>query len=138
MAEEFQIDVGRVKITATTTAKVPNTSATAASSGSDMNGMAAEAAPTIKQRLIDHSPPRPIMSSATRIVGFLPNRRARRQSSRSAFADLVNEAYMARVSLSATGFYKTPKIHYDRNRERPAVLLFRLWRGGERGCCSTR
>ena len=41
VAEEFQVDIGRVKITATTTGKVPNTSATAASSGSDLNGMAA-------------------------------------------------------------------------------------------------
>ena len=54
VAEEFQIDLDRVRITATTTGKVPNTSATAASSGSDLNGQAAlSAARTIKERLID-------------------------------------------------------------------------------------
>ena len=44
VADEFQLGLDRVKITATTTGKVPNTSATAASSGSDLNGMAAKAA----------------------------------------------------------------------------------------------
>ena len=54
VAEELQIDLDRIKITATTTGKVPNTSATAASSGSDLNGMAAQAAArTLKQRLVD-------------------------------------------------------------------------------------
>ena len=54
VAEEFQIDLDQVKITATTTGKVPNTSATAASSGSDLNGMAAQnAARQIKDRLTD-------------------------------------------------------------------------------------
>ena len=53
VAEEFGVDLERVRITATTTAKVPNTSATAASSGSDINGMAAKnAAGAIKDRLI--------------------------------------------------------------------------------------
>ena len=53
VAEEFGVDAEQVKITATTTAKVPNTSATAASSGSDINGMAAKnAAGAIKARLI--------------------------------------------------------------------------------------
>src|SRR5204862_3982738 len=54
VAEEFGIAPSRVKITATTTGKVPNTSPTAASSGSDLNGMAArQAAAQIKERLID-------------------------------------------------------------------------------------
>jgi xanthine dehydrogenase large subunit len=112
VAEEFQIDLDRVKITATTTAKVPNTSATAASSGSDLNGMAARAAArTIKDRLIAHA------AAAHKVapdsVVFLPNR-VRIGNEEMAFADLVHEAYMARVSLSSTGFYSTPKIHYDR------------------------
>ncbi|MGO7565505.1 molybdopterin cofactor-binding domain-containing protein, partial [Rhizobium johnstonii] len=53
LADSFPVDIDRVKITATTTAKVPNTSATAASSGSDLNGMAAyDAARQIKERLV--------------------------------------------------------------------------------------
>ena len=114
VAEEFQIDIERVKITATTTGKVPNTSPTAASSGADLNGMAAQnAARQIKDRLIDfaaetHQIPRDQ-------VVFLPNR-VRVGNQEISFNDLVLQAYTARVQLSAAGFYKTPKIHWDRAR----------------------
>ncbi|QDC02040.1 xanthine dehydrogenase molybdopterin binding subunit [Mesorhizobium sp. 8] len=112
VAEEFQIDIDRVKITATTTGKVPNTSPTAASSGADLNGMAAQdAARQIKDRLIDfaaetHQIPRDQ-------VVFLPNR-VRIGNQEISFNELVRQAYLARVQLSAAGFYKTPKIHWDR------------------------
>jgi xanthine dehydrogenase large subunit len=112
VAEEFQIDVEHVRITATNTAKVPNTSATAASSGSDLNGMAARAAArTIKFRLIDFAAERYRVPPAQ--IAFLPNR-VRVGNEEIAFADLVAEAYLGRVSLSSTGFYATPDIHYDR------------------------
>ncbi|MBB3997359.1 xanthine dehydrogenase molybdopterin binding subunit [Aureimonas pseudogalii] len=112
VAEEFQIDVSNVKITATTTAKVPNTSATAASSGSDLNGMAAQAAArTIKGRLIDYAMQR--YHVAREEVVFLPGR-VRIGAEEKRFRDLVGEAYLARVSLSSTGFYATPGIAYDR------------------------
>ena len=114
VAEEFQIDIDRVKITATTTAKVPNTSATAASSGSDLNGMAAQnAARQIRQRLADFAAER-YQVPADQIV-FLPNR-VRVGNQEIAFADLVKQAYMARIQLSAAGFYKTPKIHWNRDK----------------------
>ncbi|USG62275.1 xanthine dehydrogenase molybdopterin binding subunit [Sneathiella marina] len=111
VAEILQIDVGKVKITATRTDKVPNTSPTAASSGSDLNGKAAEAAAkTIKERLIafaaDH------YDVDEEAVVFLPNR-VRVGPEEMAFKDLVQAAYMNRISLSATGYYRTPKIHYD-------------------------
>ncbi|MBY8917801.1 xanthine dehydrogenase molybdopterin binding subunit [Nitratireductor sp. L1-7-SE] len=114
VAEEFQIDIDQVKITATTTGKVPNTSATAASSGSDLNGMAAQdAARQIKSRLIDFA------SEAHDVpkdqVVFLPGR-VRIGNREIPFADLIREAYMARIQLSAAGFYKTPKIHWDRDK----------------------
>jgi len=112
VAEEFQIDVSNVKITATTTAKVPNTSATAASSGSDLNGMAAQAAArTIKGRLIDYAVQRYHVTREE--VVFLPGR-VRIGHEEKRFRDLVGEAYLARVSLSSTGFYATPGISYDR------------------------
>ncbi|SSC65231.1 xanthine dehydrogenase molybdopterin binding subunit [Ciceribacter selenitireducens] len=112
IAECFQVDVERVKITATTTGKVPNTSATAASSGTDLNGMAAyDAARQIKERLVafavEHFQVPPDE------VEFLPNR-VRVGSKEIPFPDLVRQAYFARVQLSAAGFYKTPKIHWDR------------------------
>ncbi len=122
VAEEFQIDLDRVKITATTTAKVPNTSPTAASSGADLNGMAAQdAARQIKERLIDfaaetHQIPR-------EQVVFLPNR-VRVGNGEIPFNDLVKQAYMNRVQLSAAGFYKTPKIHWDRAKGRGHAFYY--------------
>ncbi len=122
VAEEFQIDLDRVKITATTTAKVPNTSPTAASSGADLNGMAAQnAARQIKERLIafaaeSHQVPR-------EQVVFLPNR-VRIGDIEMSFPDLIKKAYMARVQLAAAGFYKTPKIHWDRKAGRGHAFYY--------------
>ena len=111
VAEEFQVDIDHVRITATTTAKVPNTSATAASSGSDLNGMAAQAAArTIKFRLINFAADH--YNVPREQVEFRPNR-VRVGNREIPFPDLIRAAYMARVSLSSTGFYKTPKIHFD-------------------------
>ncbi|MEP3247413.1 MAG: xanthine dehydrogenase molybdopterin binding subunit [Sneathiella sp.] len=111
VAEELQIDIERVKITSTTTDKVPNTSATAASSGSDMNGKAAQiAAKTIKDRLIEFAAEHYQVS--TESIQFLPNRVVIGDQTLT-FAELVQQAYLNRISLSATGYYKTPKIHYD-------------------------
>jgi xanthine dehydrogenase large subunit len=112
VAEELQVDLDRIKITATNTGKVPNTSATAASSGSDINGMAARAAArTVKQRLLEFAAEKYDVAQGD--VRFLPNR-VRVGAREIPFATLVKEAWMARVSLSATGYYRTPKIHYDR------------------------
>jgi xanthine dehydrogenase large subunit len=112
LADEFQVDIDRVKITATTTAKVPNTSATAASSGSDLNGMAAyDAARQIKERLFAFAAEKWGVPVAD--IAFLPNR-VRVGDREIPFPNFVKEAYMARVHLSAAGFYKTPKIHWDR------------------------
>jgi xanthine dehydrogenase large subunit len=111
VAEEFGIDLPRVKITPTSTGKVPNTSPTAASSGTDMNAMAAQAAAgTIKGRLIAFAaekyavPPELISFRDNHVL--IGNRRV-------PFAQLIREAYLARISLSSTGFYRTPKIHWD-------------------------
>jgi xanthine dehydrogenase large subunit len=112
VAEAFQVDIDKVKITATSTGKVPNTSATAASSGSDINGMAAlNACNAIKARLVDFAAEN--WEVPKEQVEFLPGR-VRVGNQEVDFPDFVNAAYMARVSLSSTGFYKTPKIHWDR------------------------
>jgi xanthine dehydrogenase large subunit len=116
VADAFQIDFDKVRITATTTGKVPNTSATAASSGTDLNGMAALAAcETIRSRLITFAAEAWGVGEGD--VVFLPGR-VRIGQQEIAFPDLVKRAYMARVQLSATGFYKTPKIHWDRKAGR--------------------
>ena len=112
VAEVFGIDLERVRITATTTAKVPNTSPTAASSGSDLNGMAARAAAeTIKGRLVA------LAAEAFEVeageIAFRDNRVWAGNESMP-FEELAQKAHLARVSLSSTGFYSTPKIHWDR------------------------
>ena len=113
VAEELQIDLDRVRITATTTGKVPNTSPTAASSGADLNGMAAQdAARQIKKRLIDFAAEK--YGVPKEQVVFLPNR-VRVGNQEIPFNEIVRQAYVARVQLSAAGFYKTPKIHWDRS-----------------------
>jgi xanthine dehydrogenase large subunit len=112
VAEELQIDVDRIKITASDTSKVPNASATAASSGSDLNGKAAQqAAATIKQRLTQFAAEH--FSVRADDVVF-QNNRVRVGDRDLSFAELVHKAWFARTSLSATGFYRTPKINYDR------------------------
>ncbi|PHS29214.1 MAG: xanthine dehydrogenase molybdopterin binding subunit [Robiginitomaculum sp.] len=114
VAEEFQIDFGKVKITATDTDKVPNTSATAASSGTDLNGMAAQrAAQTIKIRLVDFAA-RDAVCNAKDVV--FENGHVRAGTKDWTFEALVKAAYMARISLSGAGFYATPDIHYDREK----------------------
>ncbi|MFW8636999.1 xanthine dehydrogenase molybdopterin binding subunit [Cribrihabitans pelagius] len=112
VADAFQVDFERIKITKTTTEKVPNTSATAASSGSDLNGMAAlDAAEQIIARLKKFAAEK--WEVAEENVEFLPNR-VRVGGEVIPFDTLVKAAYMARVHLSAAGFYKTPEIHWDR------------------------
>ena len=111
VAEELQVDLDRIKITATTTGKVPNTSATAASSGSDLNGMAArDAAAKIKARLVAFLAER--FQIAPAAIRFLPGR-VRIGESELEFEQVVREAYLARVPLSATGFYATPGLSWD-------------------------
>ncbi|NBD16042.1 MAG: xanthine dehydrogenase molybdopterin binding subunit [Cyanobacteria bacterium] len=112
VAEEFQIDLKQVRITATNTSKVPNTSATAASSGSDLNGKAAQAAArTIKERLVEFAAKH--FSVAPDEVVFKEGWVQMRDQA-IPFAELVQLAYANRISLSSTGFYATPKITWDR------------------------
>ena len=112
VADELALPLERIKITATTTGKVPNTSATAASSGSDLNGMAARAAAgELKARLVAFAAEQHQMPPEA--VDWLPGR-VRVGGDEIAFDKLVHDAYMNRVQLSATGFYKTPEIHWDR------------------------
>ncbi|CAN5436728.1 xanthine dehydrogenase molybdopterin binding subunit [soil metagenome] len=114
VAEEFGIDLARVKITATTTGKVPNTSPTAASAGSDLNGMAArDAAATIRKHLT-------AFAAETWNVPKSQIRFSRGQviigNESIAFGDLARKAHQARIQLSAAGFYATPGINWDRDK----------------------
>ena len=114
VAEEFGVSLDMVKITATSTAKVPNTSPTAASSGTDLNAQAAMvAARAIKDRLyhfIDETWHVPRDQ-----VEFADNR-VRIGNRTITLAELATAAHVARVHLSATGFYRTPKVAWDREK----------------------
>jgi xanthine dehydrogenase large subunit len=112
VAAEFGLPMTAIRLTTTDTSKVPNTSATAASSGSDLNGKAAQAAAqTIRHRLIEW---------ACRTDGVNPDQvffhegHVHVGSRRIAFSEFVRQAYAARIQLSSTGYYRTPKIHWDR------------------------
>ncbi|MDZ4089289.1 MAG: xanthine dehydrogenase molybdopterin binding subunit [Tabrizicola sp.] len=111
-ASVFGVDTSVVKITATDTGKVPNTSATAASSGSDLNGMAAKAAAeTIRGRLAEFiAEKHQVEASAVRFLDGT----VRVAGEVYDWARVVAWAYQARVSLSSTGYYATPKIIWDR------------------------
>ena len=132
VADEFQIDLDRVRITPTNTGKVPNTSATAASAGTDLNGAAALAAVrTIKGRLIDFAEAH--FRVPREAVSFCRNE----AQDRRAIHELCGTG-QARVPepRAAVGHRLLPHAQ-DLVRPgagtRPAILLFRLWRGGLRG-----
>ncbi|MDW8470162.1 MAG: xanthine dehydrogenase molybdopterin binding subunit [Burkholderiales bacterium] len=115
VAAEFGLARERVKITATSTARVPNTSPTAASSGTDLNGEAARAAcRTLKARLAEYCAA--AYGVRPEEVVFGDGRVHIGKAKTLSFAALAKEAYLARVSLSATGFFRTPEIHFDRER----------------------
>ncbi|MEJ8569713.1 xanthine dehydrogenase molybdopterin binding subunit [Elongatibacter sediminis] len=122
VADEFGVPLEQVRISATRTDKVPNTSATAASSGSDMNAMAAlDACSKIKRRIAAHiGAEHGVAEDSVRFDSDGVWVGAQRRD----FADVVLQAYLARVSLSATGFYRTPKIHYDRETARGRPFLY--------------
>ncbi len=122
VAEEFGIDIGRVKITATKTDKVPNTAPTAASSGSDINGMAAKrAANAIKTRMTDLAAR--LYQTKPSEISFA-NDRVRVGKREIGFAELAKQAFLERVSLSSTGYYATPKITWDRESATGQPFLY--------------
>ena len=111
-ASRFGVDIATVKITATDTGKIPNTSATAASSGTDLNGMAVQnACDIIRDRIAA------CLAELHQVrmdeVAFRDGQVlvADREMS---FANAAKVAYENRVSLSATGFYKTPDVAWNR------------------------
>jgi xanthine dehydrogenase large subunit len=112
VADELGLPIADVRVSATDTSKVPNTSATAASSGTDLNGKAAQAAArVIRERLAlfvaeTHGVP---VSAVRFEAGFV-----HAGDKAVALAALARAAHAARISLSSTGYYRTPKIHYDR------------------------
>jgi xanthine dehydrogenase large subunit len=116
VADELGIPLSSVRASAADTSKVPNTSATAASSGSDINGKAAQAAArTLRERLTAFAANKySVRPDAVRFEAGKVYPGDQAGSEPMTFASLVREVYAARISLSATGFYSTPKIHWDK------------------------
>ena len=114
VAEEFGVPLHFVRITATNTAKVPNASPTAASSGTDLNGMAAKiAASAIRERMTAFAAN--AWNVAPEAIEFRDGRVFAGNISMS-FGELAKACRLARVQLSHAGYYKTPEIHWDRPR----------------------
>jgi len=118
VARELGLDLDSVRISATRTDKVPNTSPTAASSGADLNGMAArDAASKLRERLFDFATVHfedgldregMRLEDGMLIAGHGESER------RIPWGELVQTAYLNRISLSEKGFYATPLIYYNR------------------------
>jgi xanthine dehydrogenase large subunit len=124
-ARELGLTSDRVRVMATRTDKVPNTSATAASCGTDLNGAAVKnACDTLRARLLPFAEEMLSEKSATVVpvdkIVFNGNMVLNVDDPKSGFpfAELLQRAYFARTGLSATGFYRTPEIHYDREAGR--------------------
>ena len=111
VARELGIDVQSVRATATDTSKIPNTSATAASTGADLNAKAAQdAARQVRNRLA--------LFVAEHFGGevsevLFEDGQVYCNNRSMAFSELVNLAYQSRVQLWSDGFYKTPDLHWD-------------------------
>jgi xanthine dehydrogenase large subunit len=122
VAAEFGIPFRQVQITATATDKVPNTTPTAASSGSDLNGMAAKrAASTIKERMTKLACR--LYQARAGQVRFAHGR-VRVGEHDVSFAELANTCFLERVSLSSTGYFATPKITWDRETATGQPFLY--------------
>jgi xanthine dehydrogenase molybdopterin-binding subunit B len=123
-AKELGVSPDRVKVNATNTSKVPNTSATAASAGTDLNGMAVKnAIDQLKYRLAkvaaDHfneqalevkTVPEDIVFEVDAVYDM------RHMKRKIGFGELMPIAVLRQVSLSATGFYRTPNVWFDREK----------------------
>jgi len=116
VAHELGLPLAQVRVSATDTQKIANTSATAASTGSDLNGKAAQdAARKLKERL---------MPLAAELLGCAPELLRFGESTVSGpnqhegqvlpFKALVQEAYLRRIQLWSEGFYATPGLSWDR------------------------
>lgn len=112
VAEELGVDISSIRVSATDTSKVANTSATAASTGTDLNGKAAQdAARKIKQALITYAADHYGCDAAD--IAFRGGQVVCGDRATLAFHEFVQQAWAARVPLWSSGFYRTPKIHYD-------------------------
>ena len=125
VAECFKVSVDQIHITSTNTAEVPNTSATAASSGSDLNGMAAwNASNVIKNRMVDHAAK---LFKKNKKDIILNDGRIVCGNKSLSFSELAFSCWENRISLSSTGYYKTPKIYWDQGKLKGHPYFYFTW-----------
>jgi xanthine dehydrogenase molybdopterin binding subunit/xanthine dehydrogenase small subunit len=131
-AKELGISLDKVRVMPTSTDKVPNTSATAASCGTDLNGAAVKnACDILRERLVpvatkllstknsrDEIPPKKIIFADNFV--FVEDS----PEIKISFTEIVQAAYAQRIGLSSTGFYRTPEIHYDRAKGQGHPFLY--------------
>ncbi len=127
-ADALGIELEAVRVMPTRTDKVPNTSATAASAGTDLNGAAVKnACETLRERLADvagrmlGAPPGDVVfhRGVVHVLG--------KREKAVTFADVCDRAYHDRVQLWASGFYKTPLIHWDQKAGRGRPFYYFAW-----------
>ena len=122
VANELGLNFSRVKVSATRTDKVPNTSASAASSTTDLNGAAAlNAISKIKMNLSAYIKRKNKIKNGE---GIYENGNVKFKGKSFKFNSLIKEAYLNRVSLSSSGFYATPKIHFDKKNFKGRPFLY--------------
>ena len=122
VANELGLNFSRVKVSATRTDKVPNTSASAASSTTDLNGAAAlNAISKIKMNLSAYIKRKYKIKNGE---GIYENGIVKFKGKSFKFNSLIKEAYLNRVSLSSSGFYATPKIHFDKKNFKGRPFLY--------------
>ena len=122
VANELGLNFNRVKVSATRTDKVPNTSASAASSTTDLNGAAAlNAISKIKMNLSAYIKRKYKIKNGE---GIYENGIVKFKGKSFKFNSLIKEAYLNRVSLSSSGFYATPKIHFDKKNFKGRPFLY--------------
>ena len=122
VANELGLNFNRVKVSATRTDKVPNTSASAASSTTDLNGAAAlNAISKIKMNLSAYIKRKYKIKNGE---GIYENGIVKFKGKSFKFNSLIKEAYLNRVSLSSSGFYATPKIYFDKKNFKGRPFLY--------------
>ena len=121
-AKELGLPFDKIKVSATRTDKVPNTSASAASSTTDLNGAATiNAINKIKQNLASFVKRKYKIKSGD---GVYENGSVKFKGKSFRFNSLIKQAYLNRVSLSSSGFYATPKIHFNKNTFQGRPFLY--------------
>ena len=121
-AKELGLPFSKVKVSATRTDKVPNTSASAASSTTDLNGAATiNAISKIKQNLAAFVKRKYKIKNGNAIY---ENGMIKFKEKTFKFSKLIKEAYLNRISLSSSGFYATPKIHFDKKNFKGRPFLY--------------